>query len=216
MSNRKILVPLVLLLLLLIGSMVLAQVTPAINRWVVGGGGGTATGGNVSLSSTLGQALAGPSSGGDVAISVGFWSGGPTAHNIYLPMVARNLISYAPPCGPGNNYCEDYDSWQNPYGPLESDVSYSAYPNDANDYYYFVLRNTGAVTVRVTNYQAEGQVLVRDEALEEKGKAVEQAGGDGIMEVSISSLPSGKYYIQLYTAPGHENSSDLYTLRVTY
>ena len=135
---------------------------------------------------------------------------------VFLPLVVRNYVTYAGPCGPGNNYCEDYDTWENAYGPLEPAVSYRAYPNDQNDYYYFVLFNTGAVTIRVTDYQAVGQVIVRDEATSEKGKDEEKAGGDGVMEVSISSLLPGKYYIQLYTAPGYENSNDLYTLTVTY
>ena len=94
MSNRKIVGPLTLLLLLcLVGGVALAQ-APAINRWVIGGGGGTATGGNVSLSNVLGQTVAGPSSGGNVAISAGFWSGGPVApapaeYTAYLPLVVR-------------------------------------------------------------------------------------------------------------------------------
>ncbi len=95
MSNRKIIGHLTLLLLLcLVGGVALAQGTPTINRWVIGGGGGTATGGNVSLSNTLGQTVAGPSSGGNVAISAGFWSGGPVApapaeYTAYLPLVVR-------------------------------------------------------------------------------------------------------------------------------
>jgi hypothetical protein len=132
-------------------------------------------------------------------------------------MVTRNLIRYAPPCGSGNNYCEDYDSWRNPYGPLEPGVYYSAYPNDTNNYYYFVLFDPAAVVVHVTNYRTEGQVLlVRDEALEEKGKDYGTLGGDGVMEVTSSSLPPGRYYIQLYTAPSYEDPNSLYTLTVTY
>jgi len=80
------------LLLLEIVSVALAQGTPLIHHWIIGGGGGTAVGGDVSLGSTLGQAIAGPSSGGNVAICVGFWSGRPTAvgHTVfYLPLLLR-------------------------------------------------------------------------------------------------------------------------------
>ena len=80
-----------LVALLLLTGVVLAQGTPVINRWVIGGGGGTATGGNVSLSSALGQAAGGPSSGGNVAICAGFWCGEVApGHKIYLPLVLRN------------------------------------------------------------------------------------------------------------------------------
>lgn len=90
MKYLKKVIPL-LLLLLVVTDVALAQGTPLIIRWVIGGGGGTATGGNVSLSSALGQALAGPSSGGNVAISTGFWSGSLAAakYTVCLPLVLR-------------------------------------------------------------------------------------------------------------------------------
>jgi hypothetical protein len=161
--------------------------------------------------SNMGQYAAGD---GDCSIQVK--EATPEEFRIYLPVVMRSYISYAAPCGPANNYCEDYDTPQAAYGALESDVAYSAYPDDEKDYYYFVLPSAGPVTVHVTNYQAVGQVLVRDEALNEKGKDEHKPGDGGEMEVYIPSLPAGKYYIQLYTAPGYENPSDLYTLMVTY
>jgi hypothetical protein len=72
----------------------LAQGTSTINRWFIGGGGGTATGGNVSISGTLGQSIAGPSSGGEVTIQNGFWVGSAAtvdaSSEIYLPLVINN------------------------------------------------------------------------------------------------------------------------------
>jgi hypothetical protein len=96
-------------------------------------------------------------------------------------------------------------------------VPYAAYPDDANDYYYFVLPSAGPVTVHVTGYEADGQVIVRedDEFLTEIAKDTETPEGDGEMWVEISHLPAGKYCIQLYTAPGAPVES-AYTLTVGY
>ncbi|MBN1580410.1 MAG: pre-peptidase C-terminal domain-containing protein [Anaerolineae bacterium] len=71
-----------LALLCLFVGIVLAQGSPAIRRWVFGGGTSHAeTGGNVSISSAFSQSIAGTSSGGDVVLVFGFWGGGkpPTA-----------------------------------------------------------------------------------------------------------------------------------------
>ena len=47
---------------------------PVIGRDLFAGGGGSATGGNVTLIDTLGQPIIGPSSGsGDLALSAGYW-----------------------------------------------------------------------------------------------------------------------------------------------
>jgi len=207
---------LLLLLLCLAGGVALAQGTPVINRWIIGGGGGTATGGNVSLSSALGQALAGPSSGGNVSISVGFWTGGVASvdREVYLPMIVKNFINYAPPCGPGNDYCEDYDTRGQAYGPLESGTGYSAYPDDSNDYYYVILTESTSITVQVTGYQTEGQLMVYDEDEITLGRDWNNAGGDGVMTVGPLDLGAGRYYIRVYTSV--TNATSLYTLTTTY
>jgi len=215
MNGRKITGPLILLLLLcLISGVVLAQGTVVIGRWSLNSGGGVASGGDVSLYSALGQAVAGSSSGGDIALSSGFWSGRP-AHTIYLPVVLRNYIHYAPPCSANNDYCEPYDTWQTAYGPLAPGVAYRAYPNynHDQDYYYFVVLNPASVTVRVTDYEAVGQVIVRTEDLTEIGKDVEDPYSDGKLEVGLTNLSPGKYYIQLYTTSVRDSHA-LYTLEV--
>jgi hypothetical protein len=60
-------------LLLIVGGAALAAGGEAINWWVLSGGGGPALGGNVTLNTTLGQPVAGPSAGGDVALGAGYW-----------------------------------------------------------------------------------------------------------------------------------------------
>jgi hypothetical protein len=96
-------------------------------------------------------------------------------------------------------------------------MPYTAYPDDINDYYYFWLPIAGAVTVHVSGYEENGQVIVRedDEFLTEIAKDAETPEGDGEMRVEIPYLSAGKYYIQLYTAPGDPVES-AYTLTVSY
>lgn len=58
----------------------LAQGT-TINWWVLGGGGAPFSGGSVTLNDSLGQPISGPSSGDNISLGAGYWSGnyGPTA-----------------------------------------------------------------------------------------------------------------------------------------
>ncbi len=175
------------------------------------------TGGDLSLSSVLGQAIAGPSSGGNVAISVGFWTGGavPVHHDVYLPLIVKNLIHYAPPCRPDNGHCEDYDRPSQAYGPLEPGTSYFAYPDDDEDYYYIVLPRSASVTVQITNYYAEGQLMIYDENDLEHSIARDwhNAGGDGVMSIGPLNLDAGRYYIRIHT--DIFNTTTLYILTVS-
>ncbi len=66
--------------------------TPQIERWVIGGGGGSVTVGSASLRSTVGQWVTGEGGSGDARLQSGFWSGVTTAtenHAQYLPMIFR-------------------------------------------------------------------------------------------------------------------------------
>jgi hypothetical protein len=74
----------------LISRTVFAQVTPgeAIDWFVLASGGGSSSGANITLESTLGQPFAGSAEGGDVSLSAGFWyAEDPSA--LYLPMVQK-------------------------------------------------------------------------------------------------------------------------------
>jgi hypothetical protein len=134
------------------------------------------------------------------------------ASAVYIPLILRNHIAYAAACGPTNNYCEDYDASETAYGPLKPGQAYQAYPNDEKDYYYFLVLNTASVTVRVTNYQAVGQLIVRREDLSVVGQDVEDPITDGILQVT-SNLSPGKYYVQIYTTSGYHQNT-LYSLTV--
>jgi hypothetical protein len=139
-------------------------------------------------------------------------------HTVFLPLVLRlaggGPAPYALPCSVSNGYCEPFNTWSTAYGRLQPGVEYRAYPNDNNDYYYFTIEHTTSLTLRVTNYIATGQVLVRRQDLSEVAKDFNvPPGADGVMEVLLPNLPAGKYYVQVFTSGGQQQSSR-YTLKV--
>jgi hypothetical protein len=135
---------------------------------------------------------------------------------LYLPMILRNFAWYAAPCGPANNHCEDNNTAENAYGPLRPDAPYSAYHEDADDWYDILLFNTGTITVRVTDYSADGQLLLYTAADTNNSiiRDFEEPPGDGIMEVSLSDLAVGTYYIRIHTGKDYRVKDKLYTLTV--
>ncbi len=96
MKTRRItLLTLLALIGLLIGGPVLAAplapvADAVVSWWVVASGGGSASGNNVTLDSTLGQPIAGPSSGTGVTLGAGYWYGAQSAYYLYLPDILRN------------------------------------------------------------------------------------------------------------------------------
>ena len=79
-----------LLSCLLIAAGVLVGDTTGIDRWVIGGGGGEASGGGVSLDASLGEPIVGISSGGSIALEAGFWTGsGGGTNQAFLPLLSR-------------------------------------------------------------------------------------------------------------------------------
>jgi hypothetical protein len=73
--------------------LVLAQSGYDLSWWTVDGGGGASSGGDFSLSGTIGQPDTGvPMSGGEYALTGGFWAGAgsaPSGKILYLPIVNR-------------------------------------------------------------------------------------------------------------------------------
>ncbi len=79
----------VLILALLLGAgLALAAGTPSLDRWAIGGGGGTVEGGGLQLSFTLGQPVAGTVSSGGTELCAGFWCAG-AGTSLYLPVILR-------------------------------------------------------------------------------------------------------------------------------
>ena len=71
----------------------LAQ-APSISWWVIGGGGGSNTVGNISLDGTVGQWAVGSGTSGSTHLGSGFWGGGsaagaPDQYPIFLPVILR-------------------------------------------------------------------------------------------------------------------------------
>jgi len=91
MSIQRIaMITIALLSCLLIAAGVLADGTPGIDRWVIGGGGGTSSGAGVTLDASLGEPIVGISSGGSIVLEAGFWTGaGSGTNQTFLPLLSR-------------------------------------------------------------------------------------------------------------------------------
>jgi len=89
--TTKILLALAALLLLTGGAVVDAQTGGDYDlSWnTVDGGAMFSTGGSYSLGGTIGQSDAGTLSGGEYTLVGGFWGGGITTYEVYLPLVMK-------------------------------------------------------------------------------------------------------------------------------
>jgi hypothetical protein len=79
--------------LLLLTGVALANGTPIIDWWVIGGGGGHAEAGIYTLDASVGQAVAGVATDAGSELCTGFWCGTAVAaveYNIYLPLVLKS------------------------------------------------------------------------------------------------------------------------------
>jgi hypothetical protein len=83
--------------LALLGWLALAGVSladgPTIGWSVIGGGGVPASGGTVTLNSTLGQTASGPAGGGTVSGGSGYWYGAPAAAPAVAPVVTVDPVT---------------------------------------------------------------------------------------------------------------------------
>ncbi|RCK74669.1 MAG: hypothetical protein ANABAC_1386 [Anaerolineae bacterium] len=87
--RRLTLITLALALFLVVGA-ALAQGTSFIPWAVLGGGGGQAEGGGISLDGTLAQPFVGTGSQGNLHLCGGFWCGEAGQSKIYLPLILRS------------------------------------------------------------------------------------------------------------------------------
>jgi len=206
---------------LLLASVALAQSGGGYDlHWnTVDGGGHTFhAGGDYALGGTAGQPDAGVLSGGGYILGGGFWCGGTAAqYRIYLPLVLRNHMVYFE--GPWES--EDNDSCTAANGPLRSGRDYLGYPDDTDDYYYFVLSARATVTVSVTDFaptSTDGDLILYGPAVgNERGNLIEHYGIDGHSSMSLHPhlLEPGKYCVRVYTAKGYSTTQH-YHLTVTY
>jgi hypothetical protein len=146
----------------------------------------------------------------DVVHNAILWLAQPEPPFIYLPVLSLN--------DPWDPYCEPNNSKGTAYGPLLPGISFQAYPDDANDYYYFTLSSAKTVDFLVSNYAPTsefGDLLIYNNV--DPGP-IAQFGLSGYTQMWINdlSLGAGKYYVQVYTVDGHFSNAQLYALRVTY
>jgi hypothetical protein len=89
MSRNRVLVlaPLMLAALSL-GAVAAPAGLLSLERWVVGGGGGHASGAHFTLVGTVGQGVVGFASGGVYEICSGFWCGA-ARYGVFLPLILR-------------------------------------------------------------------------------------------------------------------------------
>jgi hypothetical protein len=141
----------------------------------------------------------------------------PDPSRLYLPALSTRWSGdYAHPCDETNQYCEPNNSHDAAYGPLGPGWPYSAYPDDEDDYYAFVLDEPRTVTVELHAYAAEGDLLLYQRAETGDRVQIDQWGtGGSEMVLSAAMLPAGEYDVRVYTATGH-SSTELYTLVVSY
>lgn len=231
MRGRKATKLFVLLgLLCLATGVVLAQGTPILRRWLIGGGGtqnGPAINGSTSLQGALGEPIAGRSSNGNVSLVSGFWSKTaatpeptPTPGPLYLPVILQDY-GWAAKCAPENNYCEGendldptFDEWKTAYGRLKPSTAYCAYPNDLSDYYYFDTYTTEKTNIKLTNYRATGQLLLYRHRDGQDPEFVDRRWNGPTMEMQLD-LRAARYYVRVYTT-SNTNSDHLYCLTITH
>ena len=94
MNKRRLFVLSIALLclLLLVSAVLAAPQAFDLSRWTVDGGGGTSSGGDYTLSGTIGQPDTSPlMSGGDFTIMGGYWGGGAlqAQNQLHLPIITR-------------------------------------------------------------------------------------------------------------------------------
>jgi hypothetical protein len=140
----------------------------------------------------------------------------PELETCHLPVAARHWIEYAPRCGESNAYCESHNTPETAYGDLEPNADYQAYPDDRDDYYYFVLNRAQETTITLREYRAEGDlVLYRHRAKSEPEMITHWSESGPDMQLGPRDLRAGRYYVRVYTASDHTDTEP-YTLTVAY
>jgi len=152
----------------------------------------------------MGNVEASPTGRGDCSTCVGHCY-------VYLPVVLKNRRIW-------DAYYEENDDWLAAYGPLVSGRTYLAYPDDVEDYYYFVLSAPATVNVSVTDFaptSSNGTVMLYGPATgSERGNRIDYYGppGDSSMSLGPHSLGPGKYYVRVNTAKGYGCKSQIVNL----
>jgi len=205
-SKGKALKSLLPLLLLLVGSGVLAYGGVSINRWVIPGGGGGAAGGAVRISGAVGQPVGGLSANGNTEICGGLWCGGPT-YRVFIPLTLKDYVRPFP--GPWER--EPNNSYLAANGSIVSGQDYFGYPNDARDYFSFYMREGGTITIDLTGHTGDAVQL---QLFYQSDNDLKIYDVSDPYHLEYTGSP-GWYYVYIFAGGGY-NDITPYTLRVTY
>lgn len=115
---------------------------------------------------------------------------------------APALTPFAQPvCDPKSNYEENDSISLKQACRLEFDRPYRAFPEDEEDYYYFIIDEPTTLSLQISDYAAStgGQFVIYD-ALD-FSKWVQIKPVDDTQVMSEEDLAPGKYYVRVYTPP---------------
>lgn len=130
---------------------------------------------------------------------------------LYAPVVARQTSG-----GFGPFEAEPNNLRTEANGPLQSGVNYFGNPNDANDYFSFVVPRAGAVAVTLSGHSGAAVNGLQLQLRDANDQQVTFVFADPFV-INVPNLAPGTYYVRIfYAPPGPYNSNTQYTLRVTY
>lgn len=135
-------------------------------------------------------------------------------YSVYLPLAGRQL------CGnfPGPHEAEPNDSVGQANGPLCFSINYTGSPDDKApaaefDWFKFSWDGNGTVTVDVTNFLTDAQVLLYHES--DTGNFLDQGFGGNYHLTHDGSAGPGVYYILVFSPENHPTGNGDYNLTVT-
>ena len=129
---------------------------------------------------------------------------------VYVPIVAKPNVFQGTVEAEPNNLRTQAN------GPLQSGVNYFGNPNDANDYFSFVVPKAGAVDVTLSGHSGAAVNGLQLQLRDVNDQQVAFVFADPFV-INAPNLAPGVYYVRIfYAPPGPYNSNTQYTLRVTY
>ncbi len=128
----------------------------------------------------------------------------------YLPVALQGAI---PPSN-GTTEIEPNNLAAQANGPIQLGVDYKGFPDDANDYFKFVMPSAGQVTLSLTGHSGEPLNLLQLQLRDASDAQITFAFATPFK--IITTVPAGTYYARIfYAAPGPYNTATQYTLRVS-
>lgn len=81
---------------------------------------------------------------------------------------------------------------------MSPDLVYKGFPDDFHDYYSIYMNVAGTISATLSNYHANGQLVLRDSML----RIVDRWTRGGPIQTVNASVGVGQYYLQVYTGDG--------------